>query len=134
MIIENIPELELYPVEDRGKPNLERVAIFVRETTDIGRYGLMVAHTSFDRSATPFQDNLFWFGNGIVNKGDWILLYTGKGEPRSADWEATGGKVYSIHWGRERTMFANTNVIPILFRIDAANIGNSPMDVPQISN
>ena len=67
-------------VADRGVPNRERIAIFVEETTNMGQYGVMVGHSAVDRTAIPYQDNLFWFGDGIVNKGDWILLYTGKGK------------------------------------------------------
>ncbi|HDY85207.1 MAG TPA: hypothetical protein ENH74_05940 [Methylophaga sp.] len=129
----NIPELFLYPVEERGKPNQERIVILVNETINLGQYGIMVGYAGVNQSATPFQDNLFWFGNGVVNKGDWIMLFTGKGEPKSDIWLDAGTKIYSVHWGRDKTMFTNTNVVPMLFRIDAINVGIAPVDVPQLS-
>jgi hypothetical protein len=128
----DIPELELYPVDDRGKPNSERIAVLVRETTDMGKYGIMLGHKNSDGSATPFQDNMFWFGPGTVHPGDWLLVYTGKGEAKSVDWEQPETKLHTVHWGKEKTIFANTNLVPILFRMDAVNIGKSPADLPQL--
>lgn len=132
MIVTELSELVLYPVEDRGIPNSERIAIYAKESVNMGRYGVMVGHVSDDNSANPFQDNFFWFGDGVIKRGDWILLYTGKGEPKAIDWKEPGTKVYSIHWGRGTTMFANTNIVPILFRLDAVNVGRSPSDLPQL--
>jgi len=132
VIVTDLLELKLHPVADRGVPNRERIAIHVEETTNMGQYGVMIGHSAVDRTAIPYQDNLFWFGDGIVNKGDWILLYTGKGTPRTDEWEVTGGNIYSIHWGRVSTMFANTNIVPILFRLDAVAVDTPPGDLPQL--
>jgi len=132
MIVADLLELKLLPVADRGVPNRERIAIYVKETINMGQYGVMIGHAVVDRTAIPYQDNLFWFGGGIVNKGDWILLYTGKGTPRTDKGEVTGGKIYSVHWGRESTMFVNTNVVPILFRIDAVDVDSPPDNLPQL--
>jgi hypothetical protein len=101
MIVADLSELLLYPVAERGVPNAERIPILVRETIDVGCYGIMVGNSGTHGFATPFQDNLFWFGDGIVNAGDWILVYTGSGSPRSLDWtQPPGSKVYVVHWGR----------------------------------
>jgi hypothetical protein len=101
MIVADLSELLLYPVAERGVPNAERIPILVRETIDVGCYGIMVGNSGTHGFATPFQDNLFWFGDGIVNAGDWILVYTGSGSPRSFDWtQPPGSKVYVVHWGR----------------------------------
>lgn len=133
MIVADLSELVLYPVAERGVPNSERIPIFVKETTDMGRYGLMVGHSGQGGFATPFQDNLFWFGDGIVNAGDWILVYTGTGTPRTVDWEqAPGSKVYVLHWGRSLTMYANTQIVPILFRTDTVTVGTPPGNLPQL--
>jgi len=133
MIVANLTELELYPVMERGAPNRERIVIFVKETTNMGQFGIMIGHASGGNLAIPYQDNLFWFGDGVVNKGDWIFLYTGKGTPRIDKWEATSGNLYSIHWGRNATVFANSNIVPILFRVDAVNVGSPPGNLPQLN-
>lgn len=133
MIVANLTELEIYPVEDRGVPNLERIGILVKESTNLGQYGIMIGNYRGNNSAVPYQDNLFWFGDGIVNKGDWIILYTGSGTPRTDIWEATGGNIYTMHWGRSVTMFANSSIVPLLFRVDAVTVSTPPGDMPQLA-
>lgn len=133
MIVTTLSEMLLYPVAERGIANQERIPILIQETLDMGRYGIMVGHYGINGFTMPFQDNLFWFGDGIVNAGDWILVYTGAGLPRSFDWEQTpGSKVYVVHWGRPNTMFANSQIVPILFRTDIATIGTPLGDVLQL--
>lgn len=135
MIVAELSELLLYPVAQRGVPNEERIPILVRETTDMGRYGIMFGYAGAPGFAKPFQDNLFWFGDGVVNAGDWILVYTGAGLPRTFDWtEPPGSKVYVVHWGRSQTIFANSQVVPLLFRADAASVGIPPGNVPQLGS
>jgi len=135
MIVTSLTELLLYPVADRGVPNSERLPILVREHIDIGRYGLMVGSSGVNGLAVPFQDNFFWFGDGLVNPGDWILVYTGGGVPRTDDWsQPPGSKVYTVHWGKDKTIFANSSVVPILFRIDAVGVGLPQDNLPQTGN
>lgn len=134
MILSGISELLLYPVENRGNPNSERVPVFVKETIQTGCYGLMVGQSTANGLALPFHDNLFWFGDGQVNAGDWIIIYTGSGTHSIQDWHTPpGSKIYSTHWGRKNTMFANSLIVPILFRTDAVTIGQQPVDLPQLN-
>lgn len=133
MIVAGLSELILYPVEQRGVPNQERIPILVQQTLDMGRYGVMAGHAEPHGFARPFLDKLYWFGDGIVNAGDWILIYTGSGSPRAFDWsEPLGSKVYVVHWGCAKTMFANSQIVPILFRTDAATVGTPPDNLPQL--
>lgn len=135
MIIADLSELLLYPVAKRGVPNEERIPIFVQETTDMGRYGIMLGQPGIQGLTLPFQDNLFWFGDGVVDSGNWILVYTGSGSPRRFDWtQPPGSQVYVVHWGRSKTMFANSQVVPILFRTDAVAVGKPPDDLLQLGN
>jgi len=133
MIVTDLSQLVLYPVVDRGIPNSERIPIFVQERTNMGQFGVMVGLSGQDSFATPLRDNLYWFGDGLVKPGDWIFLYTGSGTPKIEDLIGSqGSKIYTIHWGRAQTMFANTTIVPIVFRTDAVNVGQKPEDVPQI--
>jgi hypothetical protein len=133
MIVAELAELFMHPVVDRGVPNLERVPIYVRDQVGMGQFGLMIGSAVQPGLAIPIRDSFFWFGDGIVNPGDWILVYTGSGIPRTDDWNnPPGSKVYSVHWGRSKTMFANTNIVPILFKTNSVQVGASPSDVPQI--
>ena len=133
MIVANLEELLLYPVADRGVPNAERIPIFVRERIDLGQFGLMIGYSAPDKFAMPIKDNLYWFGDGFVNPGDWIMLYTGNGSPRTDDLDQKqGSKMYTIHWGRAQTMFAHSQIVPVLFKIDAVDIGVPPGNLPQL--
>ncbi len=135
MIVSDLAELRLYPVADRGAPNSEHVPIQVLQPTDMGRYGLMVGISGPQQFAMPIQDNLFWFGDGVVNAGDWIFLYTGSGSPRIHDVpDLPGSKIYTVHWGRPNTMFANSLVVPILFRTDTEEVGVPPGNLPQVGD
>ncbi len=134
MIVADLPELELYAVADRGLPNSERIQILVRESTEMGQFGLMVGNSGPSGFAMPLRDNLFWFGDGIVNLGDWIFVYTGNGTPRIDEWSSPpGSKIYTVHWGRNKTMFANSNIVPVLFKTGAVQVDLPPSDLPQLS-
>ena len=132
MIVASITELILYPVADRGVPNIERVPILVRERVDMGHYGIMVGPHAGGGYAIPLHDHLFWFGDGLLNAGDWLLIYTGGGVAKVDEWTSPpGSKVYTLHWGKAMTIFANSSTVPILFRADGAIIGTPQEDAPQ---
>ncbi len=133
MIVADLKELLLHPVADRAIPNSERIPIQVNEQLNLGQYGVMVGYAGPNGFATPIRDNLYWFGDGLVNPGDWIFLYTGNGSPRTTEWgQSPGNKIYTIHWGRPKTMFANSQIVPLIFRADAAVVGLPPGDLPQV--
>lgn len=133
MILPSLSELLLYPVSDRGVPNSERIPILVQEHTDMGKFGVMLGRMNENSLATPYQDNLFWFGDGMVKPGDWIFLYTGNGTPKTDDWHTPqGSKIYSVHWGKSKTIFANSAIVPILFRTDTVQVGTVVEDLPQL--
>ncbi len=134
MIVGDVTELAVVKIFDRAVPNKECIAISVNRAVNMGQYGLMVGRhdAATNNGSVPFFDNLFWFGDGVVNAGDWMFVYTGPGTPRSTT--ATNGvnKIYSLHWGKPQTVFANSMIVPILFRVDAANILMPPSDQPQL--
>ena len=121
-------------VFDRGVANKECVAIAVAQTINVGRYGIMLAqhHSGATVSSTPFFDNLFWFGDGVASAGDWLFVYTGPGTPRSSLANNGVNTHFSLHWGKPHTVFANSAVVPILFRVDAVDVLLPPSDQPQL--
>ena len=132
MIVSDITELKLMAVLERGSPNLECIAIQAKERINLGQYGIMIANYAYKNGAFPFRDNLFWFGDGIIEKNDWVFVFTGSGEPRQNTAYDKKSNIYTIFWGKPTTIFAQTNIVPILFRIDAAEIMPPPIDMPQI--
>jgi len=134
MIVSEIDELSVITILKNGIPNEECIAINVNQDINLGQYGIMLGSFNANNTATPFRDNMFWFGDGIVNKGDWLFIYTGYGEPTQTKGIDGIHESYSLFWGKANTIFANTNVVPILFRVDAVDILNPPANVPQISD
>jgi len=122
MIVGDIPELTVSGVYDRGVPNQERVVLYANQTLNLGQYGVMIGVRATGNSAFPVRDNLLWFGDGIVNKGDWTFIYTGPGEPKTTVLPNNEERIYSIHWGRDQTIFQHPDIVPILFRVDAVQV------------
>ena len=133
MIVGDITELSIVTVLDRGTPNRESIAIQVLEKVNLGQYGIMLGAYAHSGMARPFQDNLFWFGDGVVEKGDWIFVNTGAGEPRKSKTNDQENDVFTVFWNKRNTVFAKSNIVPILFRVDAVGIVDPPDDVPQIN-
>ncbi|CDT88862.1 hypothetical protein M5103_004587 [Vibrio alginolyticus] len=132
MIVSNISEFTITGILDRGVANLERIAIYVNQTVNTGQFGVMIGNQPFGHTqAYPIKDNLLWFGDAILNQGDWIFLYTGSGNVTQTPIEG-GKQLYSIYWGKPQTIFARTDIVPILFKVEAVQIPAMPNDVPQI--
>ena len=132
MIVATITELEVIAIVERGVPNKESIAIKAKESVNLGQYGIMLGTYSHSNAAFPFQDILFWFGDGLVENGDWIFVNTGEGRATSSKTFDQQHNVYSLFWGKRTTVFANSHVVPILFRVDAVHVLSPPTNLPQI--
>jgi len=133
MRVGDITELFLMGVFDRGKPNQERIVLFVNELVNMGQFGLMLGVRQQDGFAFPIRDNFYWFGDGYVSPGDWIFLYTDPGEPRNSVIPNSSNNTYSLHWGRDEVILGNPEIVPILFRVDAVNILTETPALPNSS-
>jgi hypothetical protein len=134
MIVSDLRELTIMAVLDRGVPNEECIAIQAHERINLGQYGIMLGVYAPLNSATPFKDHLFWFGDGFIEEGDWVFIYTGMGEPRKSKTNDGVNSIFTIFWGKPKTIFANTIVVPVLFRVDAVYVLSPPENLPQIQN
>ena len=131
MIVGDIQELGIVAVLDRGIPNKECIAIQANETINMGRFGLMLGRFTDFKLALPYFDHLFWFGDGNVHAKDWLFVYTGSGnfsKRRKDDLY----DVHSLYWGKPTTVFADSFVVPMLFRVDAVDIQSPAINVPQL--
>lgn len=134
MIVSDLTELNVMTILDRGVPNEECIAIQANERVNLGQYGIMLGAYTQLRAASPFKDHLFWFGDGLIEKGDWLLIFTGMGEPRKTTSINGVNNTFTIFWGKTTTVFADTNIVPLLFRVDAVNVLPPPSNQPQIVN
>ncbi|MCK9376383.1 MAG: hypothetical protein M0P73_09545 [Syntrophobacterales bacterium] len=132
MIVSLITEFTV-SVFDRGIPNQERIVLYVNESLNLGQYGLMIGVRGQAGMAVPIRDNMLWFGDGIVNKGDWIFIYTGPGEAKTTMLPNTEERLFSIHWGRKETILHHRELVPILFRVDAVIVPQEMENLPKIA-
>jgi len=132
MILEPLTELTIAKVFDRGVPNKECIAISVNAPLNTSQYGILLGAASYDGNTTvPIKDNFFWFGEGSLNAGDWIFIYTGSGTSSSGPSLDGLSKLYTLYWGRPMTILYDSNVVPVLFRMDSVQFIPSIKALPQ---
>lgn len=117
-----INELMIVGIYDHGVPNMERVVLLAKEPIDLGNYALIAGIRGQEGQAFPLRDNFLWFGNGWLQKGDWLFVYTAPGEPKMTQLPNQSEKLYSIHWGKTQTIFQHKELIPLLIRMDALQV------------
>jgi len=124
MSIEVIENLKMVEVLDHGRPNHERVAIYVQHPCDLSEYCMFLTMAGAESPVAPVRDHMLWFGYGLVNEGDWIFVYTASGSTTiTTNAPSKDGsfpsRIISIHWGKDHTIFQNRAVNPLLVKIGA---------------
>ena len=132
MIVKGVTDLEIMAVLDRGVSNKECIAIKVNAAVNLGQYGIMLGSYAHQNAAVPYLDHLYWFGNGFVKPNDWLFVYTGSGDTTKNLSHDGTNDVYSLYWGKPVTVFAQSIIVPILFRADAVDVASPPDDLPQL--
>ena len=120
----NSAPLLLHSVIDRGQPNRERIALFAREDLSTSRYCLLIGVSVSENDAIPIPDNSLWLGSGSLRRGDWIFVYTGPGTPRTDP--LNENKIYSIYWNRDKTVFFDSTIVPILIQTNDVWVSPPP--------
>lgn len=113
--------LKIVDVVDRGYGGKERITIRVNLHCDLGHYWLGAGVKQSQNEIFPLNDNLFWFGRGLVQPGDWIFLYTGIGTPQTNKIPGQTGHIYTLHWQKQNVLFKSDQVFPYL--INATVVG-----------
>lgn len=108
------PELKLYDVVDRGLPNKERIPIHVLSDYYMQNIWIGLGLRHSPGQLMPINDNSLWLGTGWVKKGDWIFIYTGKGEPQTNQIPNQDNKTYTYHWNRSSVLFSSPELHPYL--------------------
>jgi hypothetical protein len=118
----SVPELTIIGVFDPGVPNEERIVLRPEVVVPLNGYGIAVGIPAPGVGALPLFDNCFWFPEIEVSPPAWVILFTGPGKTKTFS-TVEGENVLTLHWQRPYTIFGGSEVIPILFRVDAAAIG-----------
>jgi hypothetical protein len=132
MSVLGVEYLNMVDVLDKGVPNLERIAIYARESCNLRDYILLIGHRNMDGSASPIKDNMLWFGAADIDRGDWIFVYTAPGKTTIQPIEGTSSKLHSIHWGKDHTIFQDGALVPMLCQVDGVAMPDIPQ--PQAQN
>ncbi|QJF50494.1 hypothetical protein [Roseobacter ponti] len=106
--------LDIKDVVDRGKPNSERIPILVNEDFYLQYQWIGLGIKQPEQKIFPINDNCLWLGSGQVYKGDWIFVYTGKGNPTTTPIPSQDSKIYTVHWNRSTTLFNSAEIHPYL--------------------
>jgi hypothetical protein len=123
MILDQLTELNILTVMNRGEPNKECIAINVSETINTAQFGILLGFTKqIDGIATPFQNYFFWFGENVLNKGDWVFIYTGSGKPSAKQSDDDSHNIYTLYWNQPNTLFHNPNIVPMLFKMSEIQV------------
>jgi hypothetical protein len=135
IVLANVSELTLLGVADRGIANKERVILRANQDVDMSPFallaGLNLGAAGRDNPTQPLNDHFFWFGDAVIDKGDFILVYSGQGDSVKTTLEGSDDPAYVLHWNKPTTLFARTLVVPVLVRIGAFSIVQPPADQPQ---
>ena len=132
MIVNDLTEIKLFNVSKRGIPNEEKIALRVNESINLGQYGILIGiRLPSTNGAVPLRDNMFWFGDLWVKKDDWIFIFTGSGERRSIKTDDNKNDIHIGFWGKDKTIMADPQVVPILFKIESVVLPELPEDKPQ---
>ncbi len=128
-----ITELAISSVYKAGVPNSECIIINPLATVDISAYGVFVGRRSGpDSLVTPVRDLFFWFGEGILNPDDCLILFSGSGEASRKPAEGRPGYYIFCYWGRPTTLFHDNMYTPFLLRYDAIAVLAPPAALPQL--
>ena len=133
LTLPELPELNLLGVADPGVPNKERIILRPNSFVELQRYfvGLAWLTDPANGFVLPYQDRIFYFSEAYPAQGDWIVLYTGKGERTTSELPTTGETAHSFFWGADTVLFHSPRVYPTLFRIAAMQIPRGgPLQLP----
>ena len=126
MILPAVPRLTLQGVFDPGVPNKERVVFYASEPVDLSAFGVLVGLALANGATVPVWDNLYWFGEFVIPKDCFLILFSGSGKPHRIDRDPQILKpVYFFYWGRPQVMFSSSNFVPMLFEMSALSVGSN---------
>lgn len=109
-------KLSVVRIDDRGVRGKERVVIKVLADTNLTHYLLLVtSYEGPDEISTDIRQS-FWFPSKKVAVGDFVRVYSGKGEPfRSRN--KIGTTTHRIFWGLSEAVWGRPEDCAVLIEI-----------------
>lgn len=109
-------KLKIHSLQNKGNQNEERIWFDVVEDCDLKYY--IVSDTTYT-SANAISNKLrhiYWFSSKPVKAGDYVVLYTKKGQPTELS-NDKGTTTHVFYWGLERAVWNDTGDCAVLFEV-----------------
>lgn len=113
-------DLEIISVKNHGELEKEFIGLGAKKTLNLWNYMLSDSTYHGDGTASNKHRHVFDFDELpaiTLEKGDIILLYTKKGKFNVGDMSG-GGKVYSIYWGLNETIWNKDGDESLLIKVE----------------
>jgi len=99
----------------RGDLQQERVVMRANADVEVGQFALCRTARDGD-SIYPTVYDTFWFPDGVVQKGDFVVLYTKPGTT-SFKKGASGTTSHFYYWGRSDAVWDDVGVAAVLMHV-----------------
>ena len=107
--------IKINKIADAGVLNNERIVMKALSDADVGKYAVFESRYRDDSITTGVED-VFWFPDKEVSKGDYVVLYTKRGN-QSEKTLRSGNKSHFFYWGSTSAKWGNTQTVPALLEI-----------------
>jgi hypothetical protein len=108
--------LKITSIADRGDPKKERLVMRVLADTDVGEY--VAFRTIGDNAlATTDVQDVFWFPDQPVRKGDYVVLYSRVGQYKTKALKA-GSTSHFFYWGKAAPVWRTGIDVAVLLHVD----------------
>jgi len=111
-------KIEVEKILDRGVANKERLWLKVIVDADLKYFIVFDTTYTSDNSISNLQRHAYWFKPKMVKAGDYVVLYTGLGEPTELK-KKDGTTSYFLHWGLEKTIWNAAGDCAVLFELNS---------------
>lgn len=107
--------LSIKRIVDRGIPGKERLWMTAEADLDLGFYIVFDSRFVEDGiAATP--KHVHWWSSYKVQKGDWVILYTGPGAEKSQR-RGDGKTNHFFHWGFSAALWRDKDSCAVLVEL-----------------
>ena len=126
MFLPTTTALRIITVLDRGVPNRECIAMRTYEEINLQNYILGLGVTGDNVLATALNGYVYYFVDVLVPMGSWVFVLTGSGQTRVSTVPPVNDIAFTYYWGSPTVLFAQPEVVPLLFRVCEMNFPDSP--------
>jgi len=110
--------LEIIKMLDRGIPNKERLWLRVLADCDLTYFIVFDTTYTSANSISNVQRHAHWFTPKKVRTGDYVILYTGRGNPSESK-NNDGSTNHFLFWGLDRTIWNRQGDCAVLFEVNS---------------